>query len=126
MINPVNIKERKPVWIALSDFYLDTELQDSDFRYIAQTILESPYSFDDVKTINIYEVFPVLQPNLLQAAGEWAGFNEKWLMEAITDHLKTKTVSDNVMISTNYKKYVWMQEDYWQKLESIYNEMQEK
>ncbi|GEN72837.1 MULTISPECIES: DUF7079 family protein [Chryseobacterium] len=126
MLKPVNIEERKPVWIALSDFYLDTELQDFNFQYIVKTILESPYSFDDVKTINIYEVFPVLQPNLLQAAGEWAGFNEKWLLEAITDYLKTKTVSDNAMISTNYKKYAWMQEDYWQKLESIYNEMQEK
>ena len=126
MLKPVNIEERKPVWIALSDFYLDTELQDFNFQYIVKTILESPYSFDDVKTINIYEVFPVLQPNLLQAAGEWTGFNEKWLLEAITDYLKTKTVSDNAMISTNYKKYAWMQEDYWQKLESIYNEMQEK
>lgn len=71
----------------------------------------------------MYEVFPVLQPNLLQPAGEWAGFNEKWLIEAITDYLETKNSRDDVMISTNYKKYGWMQEDYWQKLESIYNEM---
>ena len=123
MIKPLHIKERKPVWIALSDFYLDTELQDYNFQYIAQIILESPYTFEEIQIINMYEVFPVLQPNLLQPAGEWAGFNEKRLIEAITNYLETKNSCDKVKISTNYKKYGWMQEDYWQKLESIYNEM---
>jgi hypothetical protein len=65
MTDPVNIEQRKPIWIALSEFYLDTELGDSDFRQIPFTILESPYSLDEVKTINKYEVFPVLQSNLL-------------------------------------------------------------
>lgn len=126
MLNFINSKERKPIWIALSDFYLDTELQDFDFRYIAKTILESPYTFEEVKTINTYEVFPVLQSNLLQPAGEWAGFNEKWLVKAITDYLKTKKSSDDTMIGANYKKYGWMQEDYWVRLEGIYNEMRRK
>ncbi|SFM97855.1 hypothetical protein SAMN05421594_0053 [Chryseobacterium oleae] len=126
MLKPLNIKERKPVWIALSDFYLDTELQDSDFRYIAKTILESPYTFEEVKTINTYEIFPVLQANLLQPAGEWAGFNEKWLVEAITTHLETQNRFKNLMIRIGYKKYGWMQEDYWVRLETIYNEMSGK
>ncbi|MCT2564291.1 DUF7079 family protein [Chryseobacterium herbae] len=126
MLKTVNSKERTPVWIALSDFYLDTELQDSDFRYIAKTILESPYTFEEVKTINTYEVFPLLQSNLLQPAGEWACFNEKWLVEAITAHLETKNRFKNLMIRIGYKKYGWMQEDYWEKLESIYNEMKRK
>ena len=52
MTAPLNIVERKPIWIALSEFYLDTELGDSDFRQIAFTILESPYSFNEVKIIN--------------------------------------------------------------------------
>jgi len=126
MLKPLSIKERTPVWIALSDFYLDTELQDSDFRYIAKTILESPYTFEDVKTINTYEVFPVLQSNLLQPAGECAGFNEKWLVEAITTHLETQNRFKNLMIRIGYKKYGWMQEDYWVRLETIYNEMRGK
>lgn len=126
MLNFINNKERQPIWIALSDFYLDTELQDFNFRYIAQTILESPYTFEEVKTINTYEVFPVLQSNLLQPAGEWAGFNEKWLVETITAYLETKKSSDDMMISANYKKHGWMQEDYWVRLEDIYNEMRGK
>lgn len=126
MLKPLSIKERIPLWIALSDFYLDTELQDSDFRYIAKIILESPYTFEEVKTINTYEVFPVLQSNLLQPAGEWAGFNEKWLVEAITSHLATKKRFKNLMIRIGYKKYGWMQEDYWVRLEIIYHEMRGK
>lgn len=126
MLKLINSKERQPIWIALSDFYLDTELQDFNFQYIAKTILESPYTFEDVKKINIYEVFPVLQSNLLQPAGEWAGFNEEWLVETITAHLETKSIFKNLMIRISYKKYGWMQEDYWVKLENIYNEMQKK
>jgi hypothetical protein len=78
MNETLNIEERKPIWIALSDFYLDTELQESDFRHIAFKIIESPYSLEEVKEINKYEIFPVLQPNLMSVAGEWAGFPENW------------------------------------------------
>lgn len=126
MSTSINIKERKPVWIALSDFYLDTELQDSDFQYVAKTILESPYGFEEVKKINIYEVFPVLQSNLLQPAGEWAGFNEKWLIEAIMNHLETRNSFNHLMISINYKKYGWMQENYWIRLENMYNKIRKE
>lgn len=126
MVKPIPIKERTPVWIALSDFYLDTELQDSDFQYIAKTILESPYTFEEIKSINTYEVFSVLQSNLLQPAGEWAGFNEKWLIGAITAHLEKGNRLNRILISISYKKYGWMQEDYWVRLESTYNEMQNK
>ncbi|KXH84432.1 DUF7079 family protein [Chryseobacterium kwangjuense] len=123
MIPSVNIKERTPIWIALSDFYLDTELQDSDFRYIAKTILESPYTFDEIKSINKYEVFPVLQSNLMQPAGEWAGFNEKILIKAITDHLAARNRINTMMISISYARYGWMQEDYWERLEKMYTQM---
>lgn len=61
----LNIEERKPIWIALSDFYLDTELQEATFRYIATKIAESPYSFKKVKEIDKYEIFPVLKNNSL-------------------------------------------------------------
>ncbi len=92
MNDTLNIEERKPIWIVLSEFYLDTELQESDFRHIAFKIIESPYSIDKVKEINKYEVFPVLQPNLLSVAGEWAGFDEEWLINSITDSLNMSTL----------------------------------
>jgi uncharacterized membrane protein YukC len=69
MKKPLNIVQLIPIWLAPSEFYLDKELQDSDFRQIAISILESSYSFEEVKTINKYEVFPILQANILSSTG---------------------------------------------------------
>lgn len=118
-----NIAERKPIWIALSEFYLDTELQVSNFRQIAKKIIESPYSIEEVKIINKYEVFPVLQPNLLSVAGEWTGFEEEWLVTRITDSLAKRTMLKKSGIEISYLAFHWMQEDYWEKLEKVYLEL---
>ena len=116
-----NITERKPIWISLSDFYLDTELDKKDFRHIAFKIIESPYSLQEVKEINKYEVFPILQRNLLSVAGEWAGFDEKWLVEEITKSIENRTLLKELKIKLDYKMFKWMCKDYWIKLEKEYN-----
>ena len=118
-----NIEQRRPIWTALSEFYLDTELQDSDFRQIAFTILESPYSLEEVKAINKYEVFPILQANLLSTAGEWAGFDENWLVDKITSRLNNKTKLTDIGVELRYQTFKWMCKGYWQKLEKIYNDI---
>ena len=43
MNETLKIKERKPIWIALSEFYLDIELQESDLRDIAFKIMKVQY-----------------------------------------------------------------------------------
>ncbi|MFT3911365.1 MAG: hypothetical protein QM737_18225 [Ferruginibacter sp.] len=123
MTTPINIEQRKPIWIALSEFYLDTELQDSDLRRIAFTILDSPYSLDEVKTINKYEVFPILQANLLSPAGEWAGFDKDWLVEKILYLIEKKSKISNATTEAAYTMFKWMCKDYWKKLEIIYNDI---
>lgn len=123
MNHTINIAQRKPIWIALSEFYLDTELQESDFRRIAFKIIESPYPMDEVKEINKYEVFPVLQPNLLSVAGVWAGFDENWLVNCITDSLAQRTAIKKLGIESSFIIFRWMQKDYWEKLEKAYNQL---
>ena len=123
MKESINIKERKPVWIALSKFYLDTELQASDFNYIAQRIIESPYSFEEVKQINKYEVFPILQSNLLSDAGEWSGFDEEWLIKSIVNSLKNRNAVKKVAFKSSYLSLKWMCKDYWESLEKNYNQI---
>lgn len=120
-----NIEERKPIWIALSEFYLDTELDDAALRHITFTIIDSPYTIDEVKHINKYEVFPILQPNLLSPAGVWAGFNEEWLVERITSRLQSKNVFNDAGLEVSYQTFKWMCKDYWQRLERIYNDIKE-
>ncbi len=121
MTDSVNLEQRRPIWVALSEFYLDTELQDSDFRHIAFTIIDSPYTFEEVKTINKYEVFPILQANLLGVAGEWAGFDESWLVEKICLLIEKKSKISKVTTEVTYQMFKWMCKDYWKKLEIIYN-----
>lgn len=117
----LNIEERKPIWIALSDFYLDTELQEATFRYIATKIAESPYSFKKVKEIDKYEIFPVLKNNLLSVAGEWAGFDEEWLVNRIKESLSKRNTIKKMEIENTYLILKWMYKDYWEKLEKVYN-----
>jgi hypothetical protein len=74
---------RHPVWIALSDLFLDTDTRLS-FPYIARTLAESPYSDDELAAIFQNEVAPAVEFNLFDIAGEWAGFNESWLIDTIT------------------------------------------
>ncbi|WP_375581422.1 hypothetical protein ABWH96_10590 [Marivirga tractuosa] len=123
MKNTINIEERKQIWIALSEFYLDTELKESDFRAIAFKIIESPYSFDEAREINKYEVFPVLQSNLLSVAGEWAAFDEKWLINNIIDSLTDRNAVKKIGIESSFLTFKWMQKDYWKKLERVYHQL---
>ena len=74
---------RKPLWVALSDLFLDTELQDHDLTFIAKKMHESAYSLEALHDILMLEVFPVCIANLHSVAGEWAGFNENWVIETI-------------------------------------------
>lgn len=122
-MNSININERKPIWMALSEFYLDTELDDKDFGYIALTILKSPYNIDEVKNINKYEVFPVLQPNLLSTAGIWSGFDETWLVDKIALRIEKNIHRNNFWIELSYKLFGWMTKDNWKKIETAYDEL---
>ncbi|WDO14542.1 hypothetical protein MH928_07550 [Flavobacterium sp. WW92] len=115
------LSERKPIWISLSQFYLDTELKDNDFTDIAFKIIESPYTFEEVKKINQHEIFPVLQNNLLSIADEWAGFDEEWLIEEITKRINKKSFVSTLKIKINYRLFKSMQKEYWSKLKKEYD-----
>ena len=73
---------RIPVWNALSELYLDTDVALSH-PYIVRTLAASPYSLDELHEMLMYDVHPALYPNLMSVAGEWAGFDETWLLERI-------------------------------------------
>jgi hypothetical protein len=88
MENAAIIQERAPVWMALSNLYLDTELQEDDYAHLADVFNKSPYSLEEIALINRYEVAPVLLPNLLSIAGEWAAFDKAWLIEKISWKVK--------------------------------------
>ena len=117
--------ERKMVWKELSELYLDTELQESDFNNIALTLFKSPFTFEQIRKIDQYEVFPVLFFNLLDPAGQWAGFEEERLVKNILSWLGSRSQLDIFAIKCIYPIYEPVNRSYWKKIEEIYNKLVE-
>lgn len=80
-----DLARRRLVWRALSELYLDTELDDGDFVRIASQLQESGYPADQLEEILYREIHPVLHLNLISVAGEWAAFDMEWAEEVILE-----------------------------------------
>jgi len=103
---------------------LDTELkQDFHLKYIATTISQSSYTFDEVKKINKYEVFPVLFSNLLLPAGEWFAFDERITINSIIEWIESKKPLDLLAVEWVYMVYKDINEEYWDEIEYLYNKI---
>ncbi|TMM58061.1 hypothetical protein FEE95_01140 [Maribacter algarum] len=123
MTPKINIEDHKPIWIALSDLYVDNELQDYDFKRIASVIKKSKYSIREVKQIDRKEIFPVLFWNLLSVAGNWTGFQEEWLVNEIRSKIQKKTLFQSAFNRFMYFCFKGMNKDHWIKLEKKYLEL---
>jgi len=74
-----DLERRKPLWTALSELWLDTEVDHSIIQRIASVAVASGYGEKELNEIYLYEVAPVVGANLLVSAGAWSGFDEEWL-----------------------------------------------
>ncbi len=81
-----DIENRRHIWVALSDLYIDNELQPFEIQSIAKVFKASSFTLDEIHDINRQDVFPVLKHNLLTVAGIWTGFEEEELIKAIVNH----------------------------------------
>jgi hypothetical protein len=71
-----------PLWLALSDLYLDTE--DPGFvSNVVNAARRNGFTLNEVEHVLRWEVRPALYKNYLSVAGEWSGWNDKWLEEVI-------------------------------------------
>lgn len=110
-----DIANRRPVWQGLSDLFLDTELQEHDLIRIAGTLAASPYSLADVETILYREVYPVCIGNLLCVAGEWAGFDDEWLIESILKYAAHRRAIKDLV-----QPHRWMIRKNWRRIKDFY------
>jgi hypothetical protein len=67
---------RRPVWHALSELFLDTELTGDDYRRIARVLTRSGFPPDRLRQILAEEVAPAFAVNLIDVAGAWAPWDE--------------------------------------------------
>ena len=80
---------RLPVWLALSELFLDTQLQADDYRRIARTLSASGFDMDELHRILEAEVAPAFVGNLLSVAGEWAGWSEDEVRRHVERQLRS-------------------------------------
>ena len=75
------LQRRRPVWEAMSDFFLDTELDDAALRAIADTLQESGYSTAELEDILETELGPLLYENRAHpgTSNVWSGFDGAWI-----------------------------------------------
>ncbi len=116
MENIALIHDRTPVWIALSIFYLDTELEKDELEPIARIFKQSRYTIAEIKLIDRYEVWPVLNSNLASVAGVWAAFNEEWLISECSKYIN----GERRGFFLTSKIYKWSVGRYWKKIDLIY------
>ena len=85
-----DLQNRLPVWVAMTDFYLDTELADEAISMIARVCAVSPYSIEELERIMFCEVWPAFVPNLMCVAGEWAGWPDDYVRERVLECYKPR------------------------------------
>lgn len=103
MLSEKETEERKPLWLGMSELWLDTELDEDDFRRIAGILSESDFSLDELNYIYHNEVVPVVHNNLLCSAGEWVSFDEDWLTEQIVSRLQTESFWRKLIFQFKYR-----------------------
>lgn len=118
----IDIARRKPVWIALADLWLDTELQAYNLQHIAHVLRASEYSVEELREIYLYEVAPVVYPNLLSVAGEWAGFDEDWLVAEAEKQAHNQSVFHRWMLRLKKPLMTYATEEHWQRLMALLEE----
>jgi hypothetical protein len=90
MLDEQQIQKRRPLWVALSELWLDTELSAEDLEHIGRVMADSDLTIEQLRHVYLVEVAPVVSPNLLMVAGEWAGFDEEWLCSKIMANLRDR------------------------------------
>lgn len=72
---------RVQVWDAFSELFLDSYRNEAELQWLGEIIADSPFSFEELARILVFEVAPVCTPNFFEfPGGEWACFNPNWLI----------------------------------------------
>lgn len=116
MLSTNEIERRKPVWLAISEFYLDTELDNDDLSRISNIFKESGYSINELKDIDFFEVSPIVGANLMSIAGIWDGFDQQWLWNEIISTRLVRKRSKHFLARLKKKWFLFNCSGYWKKI----------
>ncbi len=77
------VARRLPVWIALSEVFLDTQLDALDYQFMAAAIRAAGFSSAEAHAIFRDDVAPAFAGNLRVIAGQWAGWPDDVVRERV-------------------------------------------
>jgi hypothetical protein len=86
------VRRRAPVWVALSDLFLDTDVSLFNERN-ARILRESKFHPLEVERILREEVGSVFYDNLLDIAGEWSGWPSEFVEKEVRDFLANPSMA---------------------------------
>jgi len=97
--NETKLAIRIPVWHALSELFTGRELQDYDYRWIAQVLKDSGLNRKEIFAILDQEVAPALQANLLyNPTPVMDGWSEEDIKQLVTEYVNKKpTIIERVI-----------------------------
>lgn len=72
---------RVQVWDAFSELFLDSYRNEAETQWLGEIIADTPFTFEELAHILLFEVRPVCGPNLFEWCGEWLMFPPNWLIE---------------------------------------------
>ena len=122
MLDEIEIGRRLPVWHALSEIFLDTELQPADYASIAKKLMAAPYTEEQLHSIFEQEVAPAFIFNLLDVAGEWTPWTSEEVRTIMLGSLTDKAGSLGSRMGARLKEsvasgfYGRYLKDEWQKV----------
>lgn len=118
------IEKRKPLWQTFSDFWLDNELQDFEYKYTVNLMITSNFSLDELEKIFFEEVAPVVYMNLYSVAGQWDLFHPEWLFQSIIENLKKQENNAvyRAWVKSCFGKFIMSKtvRDNWKKTVELY------
>ncbi|MBV8908513.1 MAG: hypothetical protein JO276_12535 [Sphingomonadaceae bacterium] len=84
MPNAIEIERKLPVWHALSELFLDTELQAGGYECIARQLSAAGFSCEELWSILELEVAQAFAFNLDDIAGEWSPWSREEVLEIMS------------------------------------------
>ena len=78
---------RAPVWAALSNLFLDTDIA-LLYQYIAKELAASSYTDEELLRMLRTEAGPTFATNMFSIAGEWVGWTAEETRELIGSYLR--------------------------------------
>lgn len=85
------LKRRTPVWAALSDLFLDTDVS-MFYAEIAETLRKSRYRADEIERMIWEEVGPAFYTNVIAEDRAWSAWPTEHVREIVLDYLSLSSL----------------------------------